>query len=152
MRPHISRSFRFAKAFNQVSHGRALWLPPVLYPIGQQDEIAEIALALTNCITFGDNVQSPLRRFGHYEVFVISPSCARLSSCRFLSSSCRQSQIPGKAQPLIGTALVVEVYMDIDSPLVTYTFPPVLAALPIVPFISEAHGIQPPHHRGNFPS
>ena len=87
-------------------------------------------------------MQSPLRRFGHYEVFVIVlhvPVCLP-AAFKFILQT---GQIPGKAQPLIGTALVVEVYMDIDSPLVTYTFPRPWLLFPIVPFISEAHGIQP---------
>lgn len=71
--PHVQPFFQICKSlFYQVSDSVKLYgFHRILYPIGQQDEIAEIALALTNCIPFGENVQPLLGSLADYEVLVI---------------------------------------------------------------------------------
>lgn len=95
----------------------------------------------TNCISIGNNMQALLGSFANYKVFVI----VLQMPFHFLAAFqliLQAGQVFGETQPLIGTALVVKVYMDIDSPLIAYAFPCPGLLFFVIPFIGKAHGVQ----------
>jgi len=122
--PHIQPFFQVCKSlFYQVSDSVKLYgFLRILNPVGKQDKIAKITLMFTNCISIGNNMQSLLGSLADYEVFVIVLQVPFRSPAAF-EFILQAGQVLGETQPLIGTALVVKVYMDIDSPLIAYAFP-----------------------------
>ena len=86
-------------------------------------------------------MQSLLESLADYEVFVIILQVPFRFPAAF-EFILQAGQVLGETQPLIGTALVVEIYMDIDSPLIAYAFPCPRVLFPVIPFIAKAHGVQ----------